>query len=319
MAGRFTIRPAGGVQGDPWFHLGTIEVTTTVFVAILAAISMFIWAAAPATILHLALFPALIRSGQLWRLATWPFANGASLSTVIDIVVFWYFGSQIEDLLRRRRFAWYLGVIVIVPALVASAIGIGLGSQTLVAGIGVLSLAMFVAFAVEYPGAKLFFGIPAWVLAAVYVAIKYLQLIGSRDGTSLVLFTVGLAIVSMGLRSFGLASNFPSLPALPLLRRLAEGRGSSKSKTAGSGRTRIGRPTSTRKSIAIRSRSSGSKPLSDRRNTVVQGPWSDKALTQLEVDVLLDKIASNGIDSLTADERRGLDEASRRLRERRDT
>ena len=43
-------------------------------------------------------------------------------------------------------------------------------------------------------------------------------------------------------------------------------------------------------------------------------PTPDDLLRQAEMDVLLDKISEHGLDSLTADERRRLDEHSRRLR-----
>ncbi|MGQ0765260.1 MAG: rhomboid family intramembrane serine protease [Gemmatimonadota bacterium] len=50
----------------------------------------------------------------------------------------------------------------------------------------------------------------------------------------------------------------------------------------------------------------------DRRPASIQ---SDRAPRSTELDSVLDKISTNGIESLTADERRLLDEMSRRLRE----
>jgi hypothetical protein len=57
---------------------------------------------------------------------------------------------------------------------------------------------------------------------------------------------------------------------------------------------------------------------------VTQGPWSSPSgstpagpsrLEQAELDVLLDKIGQSGIDSLSKEERRRLDELSRRMRD----
>jgi hypothetical protein len=60
--------------------------------------------------------------------------------------------------------------------------------------------------------------------------------------------------------------------------------------------------------------------------TVVEGPWSapappppsrpspDAAAAQAELDQLLDKISATGLDSLTGDEKRRLNELSKRLR-----
>jgi hypothetical protein len=55
---------------------------------------------------------------------------------------------------------------------------------------------------------------------------------------------------------------------------------------------------------------------------VVAGPWApptpNTSADQAEVDRLLDKISAQGIDALTADEKRRLKEASERLRRGRD-
>ena len=61
----------------------------------------------------------------------------------------------------------------------------------------------------------------------------------------------------------------------------------------------------------------------DRRGSVVEGPWSapvparpsaDAAAAQVELDELLDKISATGLDSLSTDEKRRLNELSKRLR-----
>ena len=58
--------------------------------------------------------------------------------------------------------------------------------------------------------------------------------------------------------------------------------------------------------------------------TVVDGPWStpsapaanpqETAAAQAELDALLDKISAGGLDSLSANEKRRLNELSKRLR-----
>jgi hypothetical protein len=50
---------------------------------------------------------------------------------------------------------------------------------------------------------------------------------------------------------------------------------------------------------------------------VTSAPTSTERLRQAEVDVLLDKISQYGIKSLTPEERRRLDEHSRRMRDER--
>jgi len=51
--------------------------------------------------------------------------------------------------------------------------------------------------------------------------------------------------------------------------------------------------------------------------TLPQPPAHDDTQDQAELDLLLDKISANGMDGLTADEKRRLNELSKRLRNRR--
>ena len=56
MAGRFSFSvPGRRNAGDPWFRIGTIDVTTTVLVVLLCVASMFVWALDPAIVDNLAL------------------------------------------------------------------------------------------------------------------------------------------------------------------------------------------------------------------------------------------------------------------------
>ena len=73
MTGRFSVSfPGRRDHDDPWFRVGTLDITTTAFVAIAVAISMFVWAASSSALLSLALLPDKVRGGQAWRLITWP-------------------------------------------------------------------------------------------------------------------------------------------------------------------------------------------------------------------------------------------------------
>ncbi|HUF96658.1 MAG TPA: DUF6576 domain-containing protein, partial [Ilumatobacter sp.] len=63
---------------------------------------------------------------------------------------------------------------------------------------------------------------------------------------------------------------------------------------------------------------------SKRTSNVVDGPWTpppppprsspDAKVAQEELDGLLDKISASGLESLSADEKRRLNELSKRLR-----
>ncbi len=272
--------------GDPWFRIGTLEVTTTVLVVILGVVFMFLYAASPSSIKPLILYPDKVRQGQVWRIVSWPLYNPPDLWAAITLFFFWYIGRQVEEFMGRARFAWLLFLLALIPGLVA----VGLSTPT--ASLGFVELSVFVVFCCEYPHARFFFGIPAWVLAVVFVGIQVLQLTGARAGASLIFLFAVLAVGMLTTKAFGHAAEVPWIPRIPI------------GGPRPSGPRRASRPK--------RHKSSGP--------TVVSGPWVgavQQPLEQREIDALLDKIAQSGLDSLTPHERRRLDEVSRRWRDER--
>ncbi len=293
MAGRFSYSsPESRYGGTPWFKVGDIDVGTAVLVSAACVLSMFVWAANPAALEPLILDASAVRGGQIWRLITWPFANSPSIWTVITIAIFWYFGRELEGLLGRNRFAWFLGILTVVPAIVATVLGLN------VYGLDYLQLGVFMVFIAEHPTVRFFFNIPGWVIGAVVVGLQVLQLVGARNGNGLIFLVVLLATAGLAARSFGLATQLPWIPKLPM---------------PGSGVER---------SSSKRRRSGGTATKARSRSTVVEGPWSapssppspDAAAAQAELDLLLDKISESGLDSLSSDEKRRLNELSKRLR-----
>lgn len=295
MAGRFSYSsPESRYGGTPWFKVGDVDVGTAVLVAGACVLSMFVWAVSPSSIEPLFLDASDVRGGQIWRLVTWPFANRPDFWTVITIAIFWYFGRELEGLLGRNRFAWFLGILTIVPAVFATVLDLN------VAGIDYLELGVFIVFIAEHPTARFFFNIPGWVIGAVIVGLQILQLAGNRNGAGLVFLLVLLATAGLAARSFGLATQLPWIPKLPM-------------PGAGTGRS----------STPKRRRSGGTATKARSKQTVVEGPWTaptpprpspDAAAAQAELDVLLDKISAGGLDSLTSEEKRRLNDLSKRLR-----
>lgn len=309
MAGRFSFSvPERRHAGDPWFRVGQLDVNTTVLIAGLCVLSMFVWAVDPGALRALALLPDDVKGGQVWRLLTWPLANEPSIWTAITIAIFWYFGREIEGLLGRVKFAVLLTVLAVVPGLVATLLDIA------VVGIRPLEFGVFLIFIAEYPYARFFFGIPAWVLGAVFVGIEILQLLGERRENEILLLFVSIAVAAVTARTMGLAQSLPWIPALPI----GDGGGSSRRSRGASG----GRATRPRR----RERGGGD---------VVAGPWAapgrsgptragaplpqppvspDMIADQAALDALLDKIAAGGMDSLSGDEKRRLNDLSKRMR-----
>lgn len=286
MSGRFSLSfPGRRGHDDPWFRIGAVDVNTSLLVALLCGISLFVWAASPSALDHLALITDDVRGGQIWRVVTWPLWNSPeSVWTVVNIVMLWYFGKELERMVGRVKFAVLLTLLAVVPGLFGVLLDINL------AGIRSVEIAVFCLFVAEYPHVRFFFGIPAWVFAAVIVGIEVLQLTGLRQSERIILLFVSLATAALAGRSMGLLSEYSWIP------RLAGG--GSGSRSGGSPRRAAKQPRR--------------KQSRDFDRVVTQGPWSGPSNSdQEEMDHLLDKMNSVG---LTDAERRRLTELGRRLR-----
>ena len=82
---RFSGVPGGG-EADPWFRIGTLDVTTTMFVTLLSATMFVVYAIAPGFFSLFMLYPSQVWSGfEIWRIGTWPLSNDISLWSVTAI------------------------------------------------------------------------------------------------------------------------------------------------------------------------------------------------------------------------------------------
>jgi membrane associated rhomboid family serine protease len=281
VAGRFAYsKPNRRGPNDPWFRVGTIEIGSAALLGLMCVVSVFVYALEPVDkpiLTKLALIPDEVRSGQVWRVFTWPLANGLDrqlLWVIVSIAVLWYFGSRLEEQVGRIKFAWFLFAIIVIPGLVGTALDLPQ------AGVHTVQLVVLLTFIAEYPNVRFFFGIPAWVLGAVYVGAEMLQLMGDRDGRRLVFFIVSLLVGAFAARAVGMLENFPWIPKISMPHRRRQ-------------------------------------PKQSRRPAVVAGPWagsSTVSAAQSELDELLDKISATGINSLSKAEKERLNELSKRLR-----
>jgi membrane associated rhomboid family serine protease len=281
VAGRFAYsKPSRRGPNDPWFRIGNLDIGSAAFLGLLCAVSVVIYALEPVDkpiLFKLALIPDKITSGQVWRVVTWPLANGLDqqlLWVIISIAVLWYFGSRLEDQVGRTRIAWFLVMIILIPGLVGTALDLPQ------AGVHTVQLVVLLTYIAEYPNVRFFFGIPAWVLGAVYVAAEVLQLSGDRAGRRLLFFVVSLVVGALAARAVGMLEGIPWIP-------------------------KIGVPHRRR------------TPKQSRRPAVVAGPWGGTntvSAAQSELDELLDKISATGMNSLSKSEKERLNELSKRLR-----
>jgi len=301
MAGRFSFSvPERRGTSDPWFRIGTLDVTTTMLVVIASVASLFVWAASETVHQYLWLLPDEVKHGELWRLVTWPLANVPDLWTVITIAIFWYFGRRVEGMVGRNRFGIMLLLLAVIPGLVGVALNMAQ------AGLGPIELAVFLVFIAEYPFARFFFNIPAWAIGAVVVGIQVLQYIGNRDRNSIVLLAVTIGVAALTARALGLAQTLPWIPKIPL--------------PSGGRRRRKRSRRSSRQGDVISGPWSTPAPREPYRgSTLPQPPRPDEdPRDQIELDELLEKISDGGgLDALTAAEKRRLNEISQRLRKNR--
>lgn len=315
MSGRYAFSMPEPRQRDGWFRLGSLDMTTTNVVVALGLLSMVLYAIDPATAYYGAFASPLVQAGELWRLVTWPLINPPSIWTIIGLAFFWFFGHQVEDQIGRKPQAALLLAMAVIPAAIVSLIGVtntGVNGRwdAYTVSVSLLSLGLLCVFALERPNAPFFFGIPAWVIAAVIVAINALQLIAMRAWAQILLGALIIVVAVFGAAQRGLLGE---LEWIPRFKALGGGPvspygevGSNRPKTAkrfGKGRSR-GKP----------------KAGGGGGSTVVSGPWNAPTggptpLEQAELDVLLDRISAGGIDSLTPHEKERLNALSKRMRE----
>jgi len=296
---------------DPWFRVGNIDVNTTVFVVGMGLVSMLVWAAeGPArsvskflwlTSKDLGQFTGgSVLSGQIWRLVTWPFPNEPDFWTLILFAVFFMLGSQLESAMGRRAFAMYLLMLTVVPAVVATLFELVTGVDGIVAGLRPLELGVLVAFAVRYPTARFWPGVPAWGIAALFVALEFVRDIGDRNYYGMIMLIAIVGVSLVGIRSMGFAEEALWIPKVPLPASMG-----------GEAKPQGPRPSTSRR------KKRGRANLSVAPAPSAAAPRRELSkLEEAEMDSILDQVSEHGMDSLTPQQRKRLEDHSKRLRKR---
>lgn len=288
VPGRYQFSLPERRQRDGWFRIGTLDVTTTALLVLLGVASMFVFAISRAALERLYFVAPFVRTGDVWRLVTWPIANPPdSIFIILTLAFFWFVGHRIEDHLGRKRYTVLLVAMTILPAVLVSLFSFT-ASTGLAYGLGILGIGLLVVFALDNPGAMFFFGIPAWVIALVYVGIDVLRLLGNRFYGQLILELGVIVVACVGARQYGMVESLGFIPS-------------------------FGRRKGYRPAPKARPRS---RPITTA-SAVVTGPWASPTPAtndQIELDHLLDKIGASGMDSLTRAEKQKLNELSKRLR-----
>jgi membrane associated rhomboid family serine protease len=225
---------------------------------------------------HLAFDSALVwQRGEFWQLATYAFVHSPSglLWFAIEMYMLFVFGRELERFIGSRAFIVLYLILLLAPTLLL--LLWGLSEQTGLAGSPALHFGIFVAFATIHPNVELLLRIMAKWVAITVAAIYTLQLIYYRDWSDMAVLWISIAAAFFFIRLRGAG------PELVWWSDL-KSRWQSKPKfhvVPRSAPRRVMEPENVHESI----------------------------------DPVLEKISKQGINSLTASERRALDRARTRL------
>jgi membrane associated rhomboid family serine protease len=107
----------------------------------------------PAGAVWLVAAPGAVLAGQVWRLLTYAFVNVSIGAVLVDLLLLWQMGSEMEPRWGSRRFGAFLAA----STLLAGALGIFVGGG---AGFAPTVLALIFAWMLEGPSQSLlFFGV----------------------------------------------------------------------------------------------------------------------------------------------------------------
>lgn len=292
----------------PWFRLGQLEVTTTVGALLLWGVGLILFIVEPVDkpiSSALVLDTDEVARGELWRLITWPAVMpGFGIGTILTAVVFWMFGTELERQLYRAPFLRLLLGIVATYTAFYLALSFLLGGAEYAAGLSMPTFAITLLYIAEHPNRPFFFGIPAWVIGAAIVALEVINDLAYRQWIQLLTVILASIVIALIARRMGLLTQYDRIPDLrrdrpakpPKAKRKPSGRGGLASK--------LGRQP---KAEIVEMQTAPRRP-----SPPVVVPDTVNA-DDLALDALLDKISAGGMDALTDEERRQLDE----IRERR--
>jgi membrane associated rhomboid family serine protease len=288
---------SGSDQEKPWFRIRSYGVGTTDFVAGVSVVMMLVSVASQMFVTYLALFPFMVLRGYVWQVVTWPFANGLGFLPLWNTLMFWFAGRQLEGRLGKGRFGWMLLGITVSGSILAILLSLGLRLPPL-AGLDTIALIVMLLFIAENPRMPFFFGIPAWVVGLVFVAVSLLTRVADRNWAGLLHFVITLIAAAIIAKYAGLLEVYAFVP----------------------GHAYTPRPRQRVRGVPRDSRRGRSAPRpSASASNVVQGPWfgpEPPAREDEEMDALLDKIMAHGLDSLTGRERKRLEELRQQRRAR---
>jgi membrane associated rhomboid family serine protease len=226
--------------------------------------------------------------GQLWRLFSYAFVAVPDIMFLFQMLMLYYFGREVENGLGWQRFAILYGGLILLGPLLLQAFGYG-GMPQSATGAQAVNFAVFAAFVAMHPGAQFFFGVAArWVFVAL-LTIASLQHLTAHEAPKLLVLISSSLLAIMLMRRAGFEEplfgwrfqwSIPSLPTSKPPFSVVQGGISSSAKTSSS------------------------------------APKAQMIHPEVEIDLLLEKISSKGINSLSREEHAALERARQAILER---
>lgn len=272
----FGVTTSDDYQPMTWVGRHPVHVTTLLVAvhAFAAIVACFVGGAG--ILGHLAFDSALVwQRGEFWQVATYAFVHSPSalLWFAVEMYMLYVFGREVERFIGRRVFIVLYSFLLLAPTVLLSIWG--LWQRVGVAGSPALHFGIFMAFATIYPNVELLLRIQAKWVALVLAAISTLQLLAYRDWPAMAVLWVSLAVAFFFIRLRGVG------PELVWWRNL-------KSRWEPKPKFQVVQRSAPRRVV-------------------------EPENVHDSIDPVLDKISKQGINSLTAAERRALDRARARL------
>jgi membrane associated rhomboid family serine protease len=272
----FGVTTSDDYQPVTWVGRHPVHVTTLLVAVHVFAAIVACFLGGAGILGHLAFDSALVwQRGEFWQLATYAFVHSPSalLWFAVEMYMLFVFGREVERFIGRRAFIVLYLFLLLAPTALLSLWG--LSDRVGIAGSPALHFGIFLAFTTIYPNVELLLRIQAKWVALALAAISTLQLLAYRDWSAMAVLWVSIAAAFFFIRLRGVGPELVWWGNLKL-------RWQPKPKFQ-------------------------VVPRSTPRRVVEPENVHDS------IDPVLDKISKQGINSLTASERRALDRARARL------
>jgi len=245
---------------------------------------------------YLALWPLGSHNFWPWQLITYMFMHGGFWHLFFNMFALWMFGMELENLWGSRKFLWYYMVCGVGAGLAHLFISPLLGQPAPTIGASGAIYGVLIAFGMLFPDRPIYvyFLLPirAKYFVAIYIGLElYYGVTGTADGVAHLAHLGGAAVGFVFL-----LSDMNLIPVRSWWNRINDGR----RRAAGD---------------ESRWRQGDGEVVDAKFYDIGSGkPFDhDQEVSQETIDAILDKISRDGYQSLTEEEKRILNEASKKI------